>query len=436
VDILPRSAASNREASRGRSSVQAFWAVTLIGAVSASPALAADPPARPPAASSSPSTPGFSGAAILEKVWPDHPEWLAMLADILVKGERLSGGDGWFRKAIVQTRFDWKSTLKALDTNGDESISRAEFSGPNADFARLDRNRDGVLTAPDFDFTNQGPGAAGASMLFTRADRDGNGKVTRDELEALFAATDSNGLGFLSLADFQESFDRRSPGLRGSPGAPEGPTRWTFLRTFLRKEMGPFPAGPTLNENAPDFTLKRVNSQDEVTLSKLVGPKPVVLVFGSFTCRPFRGEAGDLEKLHDRYKDRATFLMIYVREAHPSDGWRMEVNDRLGVTVRQPRTYSERDTVAQTCAKTMGLSFPTLVDKIDDSVNDCYSGLPSRLYVIDRSGRVAYKSGRGPFGFDPAELEHSLILLLRQDAVGPTNRTAAGGEQRDDSTER
>jgi alkylhydroperoxidase family enzyme len=42
--------------------------------------------------------------------------------------------------------------------------------------------------------------------------------------------------------------------------------------------------------------------------------------------------------------------------------------------------------------------------------------MPSRLYLIDRAGKVAYKSGRGPFGFKPAELEQSLILLLAQEA--------------------
>jgi hypothetical protein len=41
--------------------------------------------------------------------------------------------------------------------------------------------------------------------------------------------------------------------------------------------------------------------------------------------------------------------------------------------------------------------------------------MPSRLYLIDHRGRVAYKSGRGPFGFKPAELEHSLVLLLQDE---------------------
>ena len=92
----------------------------------ASSARAEDPPLRkapePPAAPS-------SGAAFLEKVWPDHPEWLAMLADIIVKGEQMNGGDGWFRKGVMQTRFDWKSTRAALDKDGDGSVSRGEFPG-------------------------------------------------------------------------------------------------------------------------------------------------------------------------------------------------------------------------------------------------------------------------------------------------------------------
>jgi hypothetical protein len=56
-----------------------------------------------------------------------------------------------------------------------------------------------------------------------------------------------------------------------------------------------------------------------------------------------------------------------------------------------------------------------LVDTIDDTVGARYSGMPSRLYLLDHRGRVAYKSGRGPFGFKPAELEHSLILLLQDE---------------------
>ena len=55
-----------------------------------------------------------------------------------------------------------------------------------------------------------------------------------------------------------------------------------------------------------------------------------------------------------------------------------------------------------------------LVDTIDDTVGARYSGMPGRLYVIDREGKVAFKSGRGPYLFKPAELEQSLVLLLQE----------------------
>ena len=73
--------------------------------------------------------------------WPDHPEWLAMLADIL-RGSQLGPEDGWFPKAVARTRFGWDATRDRLDRDGDGRVARAEFPGTDADFARLDRDRD------------------------------------------------------------------------------------------------------------------------------------------------------------------------------------------------------------------------------------------------------------------------------------------------------
>jgi Iodothyronine deiodinase/EF hand len=385
----------------------------LAGLILALPTMAADERPRPPTPPPAKVAP-LSGAAILEKAWPDHPEWLAMLVDIFVVGDRMGGNDGWFRKAVAQTRFDWKATCSALDKDGDQTITRPEFAGPDTDFSRLDRNRDGALTAADFDFSPQPPSPG--VQVFGRADRDGNGKITREEFNAVFRAIDSGGLGFLSQADLQQAFapPLSPPKAAQVQGGQGGPTRSTFLKSFLRRELGAFPSGPALDESAPDFTLRTVDGKEEVTLSKVVGPKPVVLVFGNFTCGPFRGQAGNIEKFYRRYQDRAAFLMVYVREAHPTDGWRMEGNDRVGVAIRQPRTDEERRSVAEVCNRTLGLGFPMLVDTVDDTVNDQYSGIPSRLYLIDSKGKIAFKSGRGPFGFKPAELEQSLILLLDQ----------------------
>lgn len=103
---------------------------------------------------------------------------------------------------------------------------------------------------------------------------------------------------------------------------------------------------------------------------------------------------------------------MYVREAHPVDGWRMESNDRVGVAVAQPRSDFQRVEVATQCHDLLEMSMPVLVDGIDDRVGRAYSGMPDRLYVVDREGKVAFKSGRGPFWFSPGEMEQALIMLL------------------------
>lgn len=54
----------------------------------------------------------------------------------------------------------------------------------------------------------------------------------------------------------------------------------------------------------------------------------------------------------------------------------------------------------------------TVVDDVSDAVGHAYSGMPARLYLIDREGKVAYKSGRGPFGFKVGELEQAVAMAL------------------------
>jgi alkylhydroperoxidase family enzyme len=129
--------------------------------------------------------------------------------------------------------------------------------------------------------------------------------------------------------------------------------------------------------------------------------------------------------LHKKYGDKVEFLAIYVREAHPVDGWRMPSNDRVGISILQPLKLTERVTVASKCCSHLEMSMPLLVDDMHDRVGHIYSGMPDRLYLIDRDGRIAYKGGRGPFGFKAREMEQSLIMLLL-DQENSVAKTAHG----------
>jgi type I thyroxine 5'-deiodinase len=75
------------------------------------------------------------------------------------------------------------------------------------------------------------------------------------------------------------------------------------------------------------------------------------------------------------------------------------------VLFANPKNDAERAQVASSCVRKLGLEMPALVDGMDNSVERSYTGWPDRLYVIDRDGKVAYKSKPGPFGFHPKDAE-------------------------------
>ena len=79
----------------------------------------------------------------------------------------------------------------------------------------------------------------------------------------------------------------------------------------------------------------------------------------------------------------------------------------------------ERLEVCRHCCGALEITMPIVVDEMDDRVGHAYSGMPDRLYVIDRAGKVAYKGGRGPFGFKPAEMEQALVMTLLDEAAPP-----------------
>ncbi len=64
----------------------------------------------------------------------------------------------------------------------------------------------------------------------------------------------------------------------------------------------------------------------------------------------------------------------------------------------------------------MKISIPTLSDEITNEVDRAYAALPDRLYLIDAEGRVAYRSGPGPRGFKPPELEAAILEVVGEAA--------------------
>ena len=78
------------------------------------------------------------------------------------------------------------------------------------------------------------------------------------------------------------------------------------------------------------------------------------------------------------------------------------------VVYDSPSDLEGRTDLAELCVVKLGITLPAIVDRFDDAVETAYAGWPDRLYVIDRDGRITYKSRPGPFGFKPAEMERAI----------------------------
>ncbi len=117
---------------------------------------------------------------------------------------------------------------------------------------------------------------------------------------------------------------------------------------------------------------------------------------------------GALHALNDRFGDRVAFFVVYIKEAHPEDGWVLTANRDSGIALSDPTSDHERADVATTCAVDLHIRMPVLLDAVDNVVAKAYGGWPDRLYLIGKDGTVAFQGGEGPFGFKPDELQAAI----------------------------
>ncbi len=218
---------------------------------------------------------------------PRLPEAAEMALAILA-GKGAGPGAGWFHPG--QSRYDWSWLAARLDADRDGVISRQEFKGPRALFERLDRDGDGQLTRSDLDWSPNSPlarQAQMATMLFRRGDTDTNGRLSREEWGALFEQA-ARGKDHLTPEDLRALMfpPMRRPQQRPAGKAPAGagmPSRWLLLKAMLSGEIGSMCEGPALGERAPAFRLPTQDGKRTLSLADYRGKKPVVLIFGSFT---------------------------------------------------------------------------------------------------------------------------------------------------------
>lgn len=154
------------------------------------------------------------------------------------------------------------------------------------------------------------------------------------------------------------------------------------------------------------MTVFLKDPSQRVSLRELHDKRPVVLIFGSITCPPFRGQLDGVDQVFEQFKDRAEFLFVYIREAHPDSLLSVVAGDGREslLKIAQAADLPSRTASAVVCQRTLKLSMPIAVDDIDNHVGKAYAGWPNRMLVIGTDGKIMYASAPSPGGTNAQRL--------------------------------
>lgn len=364
-------------------------------------------------------------------------------------------------------------TFRRLDADADGALTAADFRGPTsmeemlaeftwqriaatgpkanasheedwleadalaAAFARVDANGNGVVgereilaalragdSMRDLPVPRFPQGVAPWRSIAVAMDADGSDGVTMAEAEAWRARWEAK-------AKAEATAEKAKAPSDAGPAGP--PARQPAKQPTSPPANPPAAASPpraprgvAVGQPAADFTLETADGRGKVALASFRGVKPVVLIFGSYTCPPFRHVAARLREIARTHGDAAQFLFVYVREAHAVDG-RAPMPSADQPLVETPINDLERRTVASSCLLDLGFTFfPTLVDGIGNEVERAYAAAPARVYVVGRDGIVAYRGGPGPFGLDADAIEAAVKDAIAKGATAATEPTTVG----------
>ena len=116
--------------------------------------------------------------------------------------------------------------MEQWDTNEDGQLTKEEFKGPDEMFERLDADGDGVITKAEVEAVRAQRGQRGGDPaqrwqhMLERVDANNDGQISKDEFQGedeVFDRLDGNGDGTLSQEEFVAATRRRGQG-GGDPG--------------------------------------------------------------------------------------------------------------------------------------------------------------------------------------------------------------------------
>jgi len=115
----------------------------------------------------------------------------------------------------------------------------------------------------------------------------------------------------------------------------------------------------------------------------------------------------EFSKLVEDYAEYMDFIIVYLSEAHPTDGWKFEGNyDITQHTIQNERIEAAhilQEKLIQQLGQKKANLMPIYVDLMDNRFCELFSAFPERLLVIENN-TLTYLGGMGPFLYSIPEV--------------------------------
>uniref|UniRef100_A0A3B4FRG0 Iodothyronine deiodinase n=1 Tax=Pundamilia nyererei TaxID=303518 RepID=A0A3B4FRG0_9CICH len=128
--------------------------------------------------------------------------------------------------------------------------------------------------------------------------------------------------------------------------------------------------------------------------------RPLVVNFGSAT-PPFISHLPAFRQLVEDFSDVADFLLVYIDEAHPSDGWVAPPMGSCSFSFRKHQNLEERMGAARQLTEHFSLppQCQLVADCMDNNANVAYGVSNERVCIVQQK-KIAYLGGKGPFFYN------------------------------------
>uniref|UniRef100_A0AAQ4PQM0 Iodothyronine deiodinase n=1 Tax=Gasterosteus aculeatus aculeatus TaxID=481459 RepID=A0AAQ4PQM0_GASAC len=173
---------------------------------------------------------------------------------------------------------------------------------------------------------------------------------------------------------------------------------------------------------APNSKVVKVpgSPQRSSNLSNLISLPPGAMIANEVECHLLDFESSDrplvvnFGSLVEDFSDVANFLLVYIDEAHPSDGWVAPALGSCSFDVPKHQNLEERLGAARKLIEHFSLppQCQLVADCMDNNANVAY-GVSNERVCIVKQRKIAYLGGKGPFFYNLKDVYTIDLKLLR-----------------------